>query len=301
MADSELKPTGFRLTSETQQRFREICKELGGNQQEAMAALIETYEYEAGKQALPEQQVNIETFEGYLRAASQMYRQLLENLQGMRTVIRTEYEEELKSKDSLITDLHKKLTEAEQKEAEAVSRLQENIAASEKQNRAYEEQLAIFENKNAELTKTLSESEKRRAEDQNFLLEARKGEASFKAMFLEAQTELSRCKAELNKISSDYKTSYDMVGKLTRDKLELEKQLGELTHQLEKSKLEKDAQKEKTEIATQLELQRLENSLREEYTKRIEVYQNKIETLLNKETEAVKHSAEHKAEPPLES
>ena len=44
----ELKPKSFRIDDETAKKFKEISENIGGNQQEAMAKLIEAYEFQAG-------------------------------------------------------------------------------------------------------------------------------------------------------------------------------------------------------------------------------------------------------------
>ena len=48
----ELKPKSFRIDDETARKFKEISENIGGNQQEAMAKLIEAYEFQAGKAVL---------------------------------------------------------------------------------------------------------------------------------------------------------------------------------------------------------------------------------------------------------
>ena len=49
---NELKPKSFRLNDETNEKFKEIAMEIGGNQQETLTQLIEAYELQKGKLAL---------------------------------------------------------------------------------------------------------------------------------------------------------------------------------------------------------------------------------------------------------
>ena len=50
MADGkELKPKSFRIDEATAERFKEISGQIGGNQQETLAKLIEAYEFQSGK------------------------------------------------------------------------------------------------------------------------------------------------------------------------------------------------------------------------------------------------------------
>ena len=53
MSDEKiLKPKSFRITDETADAFKQISAEIGGNQQEALAKLIETYEFQKGIRAI---------------------------------------------------------------------------------------------------------------------------------------------------------------------------------------------------------------------------------------------------------
>lgn len=107
-------PKAFRITESTADKFKEIAQEIGGNQQQTLARLIEVYEAELGRESMPEMRESIDTFEGYVRAATNMYMQALESNQNMRALVRTEYEGQLKSKDMIIEDLQAKVTEAQQ-------------------------------------------------------------------------------------------------------------------------------------------------------------------------------------------
>lgn len=45
----ELKPKSFRINDETAEKFKEIAASICGNQQETLAKLIESYEFQSGK------------------------------------------------------------------------------------------------------------------------------------------------------------------------------------------------------------------------------------------------------------
>lgn len=138
------QPKAFRITEETAEKFRVISQELGANQQQAMAKLIEVYEMEKGKESIPEMRADIDTFEGYVHAALNMYMQALESNQNMRALVRTEYDALLKSKDKSITELQERLEESE-KASESIAALENThkqaIAESEKKCQKLQEQL----------------------------------------------------------------------------------------------------------------------------------------------------------------
>lgn len=55
MADGkELKPRSFRIDDTTIEKFKEISNIIGGNQQETLAKLIESFEFQSGKAVLTE-------------------------------------------------------------------------------------------------------------------------------------------------------------------------------------------------------------------------------------------------------
>ena len=114
MANKEKKQAkAFRLTEETAEKFKEIAQDMGANQQQALARLIEVYETEMGKESFPEMREDIDTFEGYIHAAANMYLQALESVQNMRALVRTEYDALLKSKDKTIGELQERVESAE--------------------------------------------------------------------------------------------------------------------------------------------------------------------------------------------
>lgn len=114
MNEEKKQPRGIRLNEEIHSHFKQIAATFGGDQQAALAKLIEVYELEAGKETLPEMRDSIETFEGYVFAAIGMYRQALEKNQDMRALVRTEYDAMLRSKDEIIRDLQVKLETAKE-------------------------------------------------------------------------------------------------------------------------------------------------------------------------------------------
>lgn len=107
-------PKAFRITEETANKFKEIAQDLGGNQQQTLAKLIEVYETESGKEALPEMREQIDTFDGHLHALSAIFLQILETNHTMRAQVRTEYQAQLGSKDRTILELQERLKEAEE-------------------------------------------------------------------------------------------------------------------------------------------------------------------------------------------
>lgn len=118
----ELKPKSFRIDDETAERFKEISANIGGNQQETLAKLIEAFEFQSGKAILTEKRADIEHFEKYVTVLTRMYMTSLEDNQNITETVRTEFDALLKSKDATIQDLQEKLTLAKQLKEEATTK-----------------------------------------------------------------------------------------------------------------------------------------------------------------------------------
>ena len=137
--NKELKPKSFRIDEETSEKIKQIAAELGGNQNQALVKLIQTYEMQAGKAILAEKQSEIEEFERYITAITRKYMGSLEDNQNLSETIRAEYDAQLKSKDRTIQDLQDQLTAARQLKEEAVTKAKahadENIQLHDEINR----------------------------------------------------------------------------------------------------------------------------------------------------------------------
>lgn len=130
--DRTLKPKSFRIDEETAEKFRQITGQLGGNQQTAMAKLIEAYEFQAGKAVLAEKKADIDQFERYVTAITRMYMGSLEANQNITETVRTEFDAQLKSKDATIRDLQERLTAATQVKNDALVKMEAATKESER-------------------------------------------------------------------------------------------------------------------------------------------------------------------------
>lgn len=204
---NELRPKSFRISDETAEKFKEISAQIGGNQQETLAKLIEAYEFQAGKAVLTDKKACIEDFEKYVTCITRMYMGSLEDNQNITKTVKAEFKALLESKDMTIQDLQSRCERAElaeQTAKETEERAEEDLKQSadevarlkkelEKQQKDYELRLATLEEaKNslselcASLNKQLSEVEPIKAQLKE--LNALKAELSdFKAQAKESE------------------------------------------------------------------------------------------------------------------
>lgn len=217
---SKTQPTAFRLTEETLEKFRDIAQDLGTNQEQALAKLIEVYEMEKGKETIPEMRDNIETFEGYVRAAANMYLQVLEANQSMRALVRTEFESQLKSKDRTIEDLQARVDNAEMIAAKASEKIIECQDAADEKVRVSQEQVAELEGNLFRLNNQIAEE---------------------RTMAKERESHLEHKYVELNEGYEKLRTSEEELRKLTSSLMKETEQLKEKTEHLQKERRELDA------------------------------------------------------------
>ena len=136
MADEKiLKPKSFRIDDDTADKFKEIALQIGGNQQETLAKLIETYEFQSGKAVLTERKADIEQFEKYVAALTRMFMGVLEDNQNVTNTVRTEFEALLQSKDMTIQELQSQLTVAKQIKSEAESKAKSYVDENDRLNK----------------------------------------------------------------------------------------------------------------------------------------------------------------------
>lgn len=157
----KLEVKSFRISAETAEKFKEISAEIGGNQQQTMAKLIESFELQQSKVSLTDYKANIEEFDGYLLAIGRLYTSALESNQFMKERIRAEYSAELKAKDAVVKELSDQIDQlkAEKREADITAatmvserdRLREQISLMEKE----------FEAKIGDMAELLHEREQR--------------------------------------------------------------------------------------------------------------------------------------------
>ncbi len=282
MADkNKTQPKAFRITEETAEKFKEIAQSLGANQQQALAKLIEVYEMEVGKESIPEMRGNIDTFEEYIHAVTNMYMQALENNQNMRALVRTEYEAQLKSKDKVIEDLQKK-----------VQTVEEIARQIDKKEKEYLNTIHTLENDKKILEKKVEDAytetknkiemyDSRYNELKASFEKIQMSEENFKSMVTSFMKECEKLKEEKKELL-EHKTlleenNLELTQKNHRLSIELEDEKKKVIEEGKRATIELEHYKEKSEIQHLLELQKKENELKDYYDKKMEELRKELE------------------------
>ena len=285
MADNkELKPKSFRIDDETAEKFKEIASSLGGSQQETLAKLIESFEFQQGKAVLTEKKTDIEQFEKYVSCLTRMFMGALEDNQNITETVRTEFDALLKSKDSIIQDLQEKLTVAKQLKDEATTRAKAHADENEdlKQDieqlnteynskiNAMQDMLMDKDNLNKALTSACNDL-KTKVEQMNTDIEQLK----------EIRQELDSLKKEYDKLENTYKSlesnfSYEKT-KYEQNITQIQKHENEV---LEHMKEQEQIKLDKTVLELEKQHQKQIQELKEHQQTEIDKYQQKYLTLL---------------------
>ena len=299
MSDEKiLKPKSFRITDETADAFKQISAEIGGNQQEALAKLIETYEFQKGKAILTDKKADIDQFEQYITILTRMYMSSLEDNQNITTTVRTEFEALLQSKDQTIQDLQAQLTAAKQlKEASAAkakglsdenTRLNDYIESLKTEYSSKTNDLQAQLTDKDSLNRALTDSCNDLKNKLNALQEEHKEFSSIRSKLAELTdkcTKLEHSKAEAEKA---------LKSAISNHKQELAQLKQQEADSLTRIKEQADLEKDKALLALEKDYQKQIQVLKEKNQSDVDKYQQKYFDLLQQLKSITSSSQESK-------
>lgn len=299
MSDEKiLKPKSFRITDETADAFKQISTEIGGNQQEALAKLIETYEFQKGKAILTDKKADIDQFEQYITILTRMYMSSLEDNQNITTTVRTEFEALLQSKDQTIQDLQAQLTAAKQlKEASAAkakgfsdenTRLNDYIESLKTEYSSKTNDLQAQLTDKDSLNRALTDSCNDLKNKLNALQEEHKEFSSIRSKLAELTdkcTKLEHSKAEAEKA---------LKSAISNHKQELAQLKQQEDDSLTRIKEQADLEKDKALLALEKDYQKQIQVLKEKNQSDVDKYQQKYFDLLQQLKSITSSSQESK-------
>lgn len=265
MADGkELKPKSFRIDDATAEKFKEISATIGGSQQETLAKLIEAYEFQSGKAILTNKKDDIEQFERYTTAITRMFMGSLEDNQNITETVRTEFEAQLKSKDTIIQDL------------------QEQIKAAKQLKQDSDDRAMTFSDLNADITskydKLQKETETKISDLNSMLADKEKLNQALNNNLADLQQKVDEMKAE----HDSYAALYAEKDKLQADVVALEKEKNAAESKIESNKEKAALEQEKVLLAQEKHYQTEIEKIKAESRVQIDEYQEKYLELLEK-------------------
>lgn len=99
----------FRITNDVMGRFKELQEEMNLTQDGALKMLVDAYELEQAKNAIPDRETEISNFQMKANELVDAFLHSLQLNQDAETRIRAEVTMQLESKDKVIADLQKQL------------------------------------------------------------------------------------------------------------------------------------------------------------------------------------------------
>ena len=258
----EIKQANFRIDSDTADAFRAFCEQNGMNQAQGFDHVMQVFELNQAKSAIPGRSVEIEEFETMVKSITSAYLYSLELNQNAEARAREEFSSELQRKELRLTELQKKVEElqAEKKKMDAES------ALLTKQEQTLTEQLESFrkgaadqEQINQMLKEKLEEAQKQLKENER----TKESEEMLKDELLQCKQELhdtvlalSHSQKEQEAKSESYQHATDRLQKLEAENKELQQKFTELTQELSKQKADADAGLQQCKAQAELMMER---------------------------------------------
>lgn len=282
--DKALKPKSFRIDDETAEKFKEISSNIGGNQQETLAKLIEAFEFQSGKAVLTEKKADIEQFEKYSNALTRMFMGSLEDNQNITETVRTEFDAQLKSKDVTIQDLQSQLTVAKQLKEESTMKAKAHAEENTRLNSVIDSMSKEYEAKMGDMQSMLEDKDKLNkalTDSHNDLKHKVDDMQQEHEQFVVVSSELDKLKREHEQTTRD-KT--DLEKRLERESEEHEKAIADLRQHeadaLERAKEQSQLQTDKKLLEVERKYQEQVQSIKEQMQATVDKYQQKYFDLL---------------------
>lgn len=291
----ELKTRSFRITDETANKIKELANEIEGNQQEVIAKLIETYEFQKGKTILNYKKDDIEKFEQYTSILVRMFMSSLEENQTITETVHTEFESQLKSKDFTIANLQKENEKLSQNKSITL----EEIKIISEENNNLRKQLEVKQNE-IEENKQSFERMLKDKEELNTILTSSVNEMKNHIKNMESKL------SDLEEITKSYNDLESNLKIVELENIELEKELQTIKKQYEeitiktkqeaekilKSVIQKSELKHEKGLLQQEKLyQETFQKLKTDHQKEIDLYQKKyfdlVQTIQSNSSEII--------------
>lgn len=223
----ELKPKSFRISDEVSEKFKNISAQIGGNQQETMQILINSYYLQEKKVNLSDYKANIEMFEQHATSLIALYTESLESNKATKEAVRQEFSATLTSKDKIIGDLQAKCERAEQEQAEA--KVQKETA---------EKNLKQAEGEISRLTQELEKQNREHRKQIQALEEAKNSYSELCTSLNKQLTDIEPIKKQLKELNGLKDELSDLKAQLKEKELEHKQELLDLKEQMQKEKLQ---------------------------------------------------------------
>lgn len=214
MSEEVMKTRSFRISEEVSEKLKAICGEFP-NQSVALESLISAYEVQNATAVLTDRQTDISDYNSHMQALQTAFLHSLEVNENAESRIRQEFQRQLESKDSIISDLQERIRKAESDaeratEQAAITAAEANASVEQviKENDSLQEKLNSSDKQVSELSVRLTSVQSQVTDKQQIIdnLNQKISEAETatkkadeaEARALKAESELNEVKSELS-------------------------------------------------------------------------------------------------------
>lgn len=141
--EDNIKQTNFRVDQQTAEEFRTFCKDNGFSQAQGFDYLIELVELEKAKSVVSSRATEIEDFEQHSKALVAAFLRSIEMNENAEARVKDQFEGALKSKDSVIADLQRKIEELKAHDLE-LEEVKKELAAVQKEKGSIQEEVEFW-------------------------------------------------------------------------------------------------------------------------------------------------------------
>lgn len=260
----------FRVTDDVMSRFKEIQSEMDLTQDAALRMLVDAYELEQAKSAIPDRETEIANFQAKANELVEAFLYSLQLNQDAEVRIRSEVALQLQSKDKIIMNLQERL------EAQIELAVASNTAAMEAENKQKQAEQAM-----KEALKQVDEH-KKTAEDKTKL------EEMWREKFVKAEAELKEypgLKAENEERAHEIERLQQELKDSKREaEIQLERAVTNVQKEMDKAMNELEREKDKRIMELEIALSRTQASA-DEIQKQFDRLDKKYEKLFDERFE----------------
>lgn len=262
--------TSFRLSDEVKEQFMAIADSIGGTREQVIAKLMEAYMLQEKKVQLSDRSDQIEKFEQYMSICTRMFLATLEDYQNVKEAVKTEFIDQLKSKDQTISDLQEKLA--------MQTHIKEQVVEKSKE----------YKQQNVDLLKRVDQLEKSLEETMQTLSNRIKDKEETIQSLKEMNDNLKLKLADLDSLQTSCSKFEKQVRSLEETKQSDMEEKQQLNHTLEQQKEELDSYKNKIGLLMnqlqeeQLKQEHIKQEMKENAEARLQFEKEKMQVLYQK-------------------
>lgn len=254
MTEEIKQPTtvrSFRVTDEVMAQFKGIQEEMGLTQDGALKMLVQAYELEAAKNAIPDRETEIANFQAKAGELVAAFLHSLQLNQDAEVRVRAEVDLQMQNKDKTIATLHDKLDELKVENAKIAVQVEEALA----ENKSLSEDLATARNGENEARKALLDKERIIAMQEKQL----GGWEITKADLEEANKSLETAQEDLQTVRAEISAQKERADVAERSAQELRDKIRKLSadhdHHLQIARKEAEAERRQAVLEAREEAQ----------------------------------------------